>query len=290
MLDLLAFYEESVGLGALLDKIDWTGVTPLQIYYGILGRIPELANLAVPAADYSPRRHAEAALLSDEFQRDILKRVLEAFPEKRRLLFVHVPKCAGTDLIKHLNSRYPSLSQYLTESEWTPKSALFSHLRNFVININSAESVFVSGHIPLQWYLDHALYRYGDRLFAVVRHPHEMVISQVNYVFKRFFEAPRCHHPDTRGWADALGIQTFDTRMAPDDLRHLAFRILRSPQIVNARNLCSYLGSGTAESAFDLMARCYIEVTEVSRYNAWLRAEWAIEADTRANQSRPVLK
>jgi hypothetical protein len=289
-LQLLTLYNEDAGLGALLDQVDWGGVTPLQIYYAILGRLPEEANVAIPAADYSPREHAEAALLSDEFQQEILKRVLDAFPEKRRLLFVHVPKCAGTDLIEHLSSRHPSLSQYLTDPAWTPKPALFSHLRAFVMNAGSAESVFVSGHIPLQWYLDHSLYRYGDRLFAVVRHPHEMAISQVNYVFKRFFEAPLCHHPDTREWADILGIQTFDTGISAVELRKLAFHILRSPQIVNYRNISTYLGAGTAESAFNLMARCYIELTEVGRYNEWLKSEWSVETNTRANQSRPVIK
>jgi hypothetical protein len=289
-LRLLSQFNGSAGLGPLLDQVEWHSASPLQVYYAVLGRLPEDAKVAVPDPGYSARTHAEAALLSDEFQQEILKRVLDAFPEKRRLLFVHVPKCAGTDLIEHLSARYPSLSEYLSQPGWTAKPALFEHLKNFVVNAGSADAIFVSGHIPLQWYLDHSLYRFGDRLFAVVRNPYDMVISQVNYVFKRFFEAPRCHHPDTREWADILGMDMFDESMPQDELRQLGFRILSSPQIVNPRNICTYLGEGTADSAFDLMARCNIELTEVGHYNAWLSAEWGIDTDTRANQSRPILK
>src|SRR5437763_5806178 len=289
-LRLLSQFNRSAGLGALLDQVEWHSVSPLQVYYAVLGRLPEDAKVAVPDEGYSARAHAEAALLSDEFQQEVLKRVLDAFPEKRRLLFVHVPKCAGTDLIEHLSARYPSLSEYLSQPGWTAKPGLFEHLKNFVVNAGSADAIFVSGHIPLQWYLDHSLYRFSDRLFAVVRNPYDMVISQVNYVFKRFFEAPRCHHPDTREWADLLGIDMFDVNMPQDELRQLGFRILSSPQIVNPRNICTYLGDGTADSAFDSMARCNIELTEVGHYNAWLSAEWGIDTNTRANQSRPILK
>lgn len=272
-LRLLSQFDRAASLGRLLDKVDWSSVTPLQIYYAVLGRLPEDAKVAVPDEGYSAREHAEAALISDEFQQEILKRVLDAYPEKRRLLFVHVPKCAGTDLIEHLGSSHPAISEYLSQPGWTSKPALFEHLRNFAINAGSADSIFISGHIPLQWYLDHALYRFGDRLFAVVRNPYDMVISQVNYVFKRFFEAPRCHHPDTREWADILGMEIFDTNMPPEALRALGFRILSSPQIVNSRNICTYLGDATADSAFELMARCNIELTDVDHYNQWLSAE-----------------
>src|SRR5204862_5474432 len=41
---------------------------------------------------------------------------------------------------------------------------------------------------------------------------------------------------------------------------------------------------------FQLMARCNIDLTEVGHYNAWLSAEWGIDTNTRANQSRPILK
>ena len=53
--------------------------------------------------------------MSAAFQQEVLTLLLNAFPEKRRLLFVHIPKCAGSDLSHHLMTRYPSIDQRLME-------------------------------------------------------------------------------------------------------------------------------------------------------------------------------
>jgi hypothetical protein len=272
-----------------LDQLDWQAVTPLQIYSAILGRLPESAKVAMPEGPYSSRRAAERALLSREFQEGVLERLLSAFPEKRRMLFVHVPKCAGTDLTQHFQSKYPSIWLSLTRPVNADKSALFAALKAFVTRLDSSDSVFVCGHIPLRRYVRNSLYRYGDRIFSVVRDPQELAVSQVNYVFKRFFEAPRCQQPDTREWADALGFEAFDTKLTADELHAMALRALRIPQIVSGREICRFLGAGTAETALDMMARCDIEVTEVRKYNTWLKAEWGLDVDTRANESRKII-
>lgn len=290
ILELLRLLDVDAGLAELLERVNWSGVTPRQIYLSVLNRLPESAEMSVPPADYSPLGHAEAALLSPEFQGTILNRVLVAYPEKQRLLFVHVPKCAGTDLIENLSASRPWLYEDMAKREWTSPDALMALLKQFAIRVGAADSIFVSGHIPLRWYIDHNLYRHGDRLFTVVRQPQDVILSQVNYVFKRFFEAPRCRHPDTREWADLLGMDMFDRDMPESELRKLGFRILSHPQIVTANYLCSCLGEDTAASAIEMMARCDIEITDTAHYNDWLRQSWGIESSSHANKSVPIIR
>jgi hypothetical protein len=148
-LQLLSLLDPDQGLDALLDQIDWSAVTPQQICYAILDRLPQSAELTAPAEGYSGLQHARAALKSAEFQNNIVKRTLEAFPEKTRLLFVHVPKCAGTDLTEHLRTHYLWLSKGLGEANWTSPTQLLAHLRQFVIDAQFADTVFVSGHFRL---------------------------------------------------------------------------------------------------------------------------------------------
>lgn len=289
-LELLGHLGEGAPLRGLLERVDWGGVSPRQIYTGILNRLPETAAMSVPGEGYSALSHAEAAFLSNEFQDNILTTVLDAFPEKRRLLFVHVPKCAGTDLIENLSAVHPSLHEDLGRREWTGPVMFFEKLRQFVVRAALSDSIFISGHIPLSWYIEQNLYRFGDRMFSVVRQPYDVVISQVNYVLKRFFEAPKCHHPDTREWADFLGFETFDTEMSQSALRAMAFRILSHPQIVTANYLCAFLGNGTADSAIEMMARCDIELTDTSHYKEWLLSSWNIDSSSQANKSTPYIK
>jgi hypothetical protein len=69
-------------------------------------------------ASYHPCGHFRAALLSDEFRRNVVQGLLAAFPEKGRNVFIHVPKCAGTDLIFNLVHRFLPLPKILEVKDW----------------------------------------------------------------------------------------------------------------------------------------------------------------------------
>ena len=101
---------------------------------------------------------------------------------------------------------------------------------------------------------------------------------------------PKLDRPDTRQWAETLGISTFDRDMPPEASRALAIKIIHNASIVTSNVLCKYLGNGSAESAIELMSRCNIEVTEVGFYNAWLRERWGITSFTKENQSDAIIK
>lgn len=286
MLNLLAQLGPREGLGPVLDRIRWQGETPRRIYGAVLGRLPESATLALPGEGYDARTHAEEALRSPEFQEGVLHRTLEAFPELQRLIFVHIPRCAGTDLVENLAARHPALPTDLARPERTGAYALLAALGAFARAAPLARSVLVSGHLALSWFVAHGLCRYTDAVFATVRHPYDIALSQVNYVLQRFAEDPALADADTRLWAAALGT----TDPAGADPGVMAAHILAEPAIVPPDPLCTHLGDGTEESALDLVARCGVELVEVTQYAAWLRARWGIESTTRRRQAAVVLR
>jgi hypothetical protein len=289
-LQLMALYDPYGGVESLADRVSWAGVSPRQIYHAILGRLPENGAVAVAPPGYSPRAHAAEALASPEFQQAIIRRVLHAYPEKERLLFVHVPRCAGTDLIENLSERYPALHADQADPAITPPERLFEHLKHFVLAAPLVDSILVSGHLTLRWYLESDLYRFQDSLFATIRHPHDIALSQVNHALERMLADPLLEHPELASWGEALGLRTIDPEMEPAALRALGRRLLEMPGLVPTDPLCTYLGEGTADSAIELMTRCDIELVDVSQYGVWLTRRWGIDSRTRHRASPGVLR
>jgi hypothetical protein len=92
--------------------------------------------------------------------------------------------------------------------------------------------------------------------------------------------------PDTRLWLEVLNMKS-----VPDDpdeqlTAELARKILRDQHLVPANPLCQWLGGGPAKAVIERLATHGVEVTDTTRYNAWLHEKWAIEANTRGNASK----
>jgi len=287
--EMLGEFDESAGLDALLDMIDWTGVTPHQIYGAFLDRLPKCAEVTVIKENYSGKTHARETLLGAEFQLQIIARLLNAFPDKSRLFHVHVPKAAGTDLREILVAKYPYIHFNHSQAESTSTTALLSHLRDFVRGTRSADKVLITGHIGLKWYIERSLCRFVDRVFAVLRHPHDSLLSLVNYYLRRIYEDPECRSPDTQSYARYLGVGSFEAKLPVEAQREIGVRMLANDDMMNANRLCNMLGAGTALSALELMAQCNIELTEVGRYGRWLKERWGVVSQTRLNVSPQLI-
>lgn len=277
------------GTDAFLDRFDYQGVTPHQTYAVGLGRLPESAHVAVMPTDYKPREQLTAMLRSREFQSELIQRVVRALPEKRRLFFVHVPKCAGTDLAAYLMRDFAHLAQRDQDPNHIPNATLPAHLQAFMQRVMAREELVVMGHIGLNWIVTERLLRYGDASFSIVREPVSMAISKVNYVLTQLLgrgDNPPAHFP---AWMEMLGLQDFPQVMDDTEAKACALALLHNEKVVPHNNICRFLGRDTADSAFDLCAATNIELTTVTRYEAWLQQRWGIAGSARANESRKYL-
>ncbi len=289
---LFPFYDRAYGLPDLLARIDCSGRQPSEIRYAVFGGLIADTDQGDDfAATYAPRDHLNELLMSAAFQQELVTLVLNAFPEKRRLLFVHIPKCAGSDLTRHLMTRYPSIRQRWMEQRWASKDTLFGLLRDLIPSVPLFDSIFVSGHTTLDWYLDRRLARPIDRLFTVVRHPIEIAVSQANYVMMRIAQDMERGKvgPDTSDWLDYLGFDGIPHEPIADLADQVCRKTLRTPKITLPNPLCHWLGGGDAATVLDRLAESGAEVTTTGRYNQWLRERWGIESRTRLNESRKFL-
>jgi hypothetical protein len=277
---LLAMYDDEAGLPPLLDQIDWRGVTPRQIYAAFLDRLPESAAVAAVPDDYVPRNHAEGAITSQEFRDNVVTRLLAAFPEKRRLLSVFVPYTADADLRARLSADNAWVDKDFADGALFPREALFAHLRRFARYTTLSENVLVTG-FSLSHLISAGLYRFGDRLFCVVRHPFELVLGACYEILALLQRAGPGEetHPALAPWLEILGRDRLETDASREEIRRLCVRMLSAPGMLRGDTLCHAIGEGNADSAMELMARCELEIVPLQRYAAWLEQEWEIEAE-----------
>lgn len=226
-------------------------------------------------------------LMSDAFQAILISNFLKAFPEKRRLIFVHVPKCAGSDLTANLTRRLPSLHRQITLPRSMTKGELFRFISRLVRHVRIFDEVFVAGHTSLDYYVSAGLVRPSDRIFTVLRDPVHIVVSQINYILTRFAQDARAGKSsyDTKGWLSALGMESAPTQLTAETAQDLCNSILYNKEMVRANAMCEWLGGRDAATAMQQLADCNVEITTTANYSNWLLRSWGIVSSTRINQS-----
>jgi hypothetical protein len=288
LLEAFRLYDPAQGIAKFLDRFDLSTVSPRQAVYCAFGRLPAAAG-ARTAADYNPRGHMRNILQGEEFQKRLLNFVLEAYPEKRRLLFVHVPKCAGSDLTSFLTKTNPAFNFRLVDRAWVTSDKMFSAIKVLADELAYADHIFVHGHVALRQYIADGLVRFDDEVFTIVRDPLDMVMSRINYMLARIASDPEQSRVDTRDWLRLLNPAAFRAVIETDDSREAAREMLFAHGLIPANPVCRFLGDGTAQTALDLCARADVEITHIDRYEEWLHVRWGVAGSTRANASRKMV-
>jgi hypothetical protein len=288
LFELLLWYDERAGLYPLLSRLDVAGQRPQQAHYSVLGTYPD-RSAPMRNTRYYPRDHLNELLLGDEFQAGLLSRFAEAYSDKRRLIFVHVPKCAGTDLSNKLKTRYPWVDYNIMDTDWTTKRAMLRHLSRLAVQLRFADCLYLCGHGGLHFYMDHHLIRPIDEIFTVVRNPLEIMVSQINYVLTRFSQDSTKGEvgPDTREWLGLIGRDSLPESISKDFARDTAKVILENRTIVTPNPLCFWLAGRHADAGAALTAliNSDIEITDTAHYKDWLARRWSIVSNSRDNAS-----
>jgi hypothetical protein len=216
-------------------------------------------------------------------QSTVLERVLRDHPEKQRVFFVHIPKCAGTDFSVHLQKLYPAaLHQTLASPDWTPLEQLTRQLSAIEDAVKASPSILVHGHIRLRWVIENNLARPADRLITIVREPAQLLLSQVNYIAGSLMSDPRGTRTDTRQWLGRLGIGDV-VGCSADHVAAMAAKL------THKNPMCHALGAGTAESALAAVRGSNITITDTDRYVHWGESTWGVPFTTRYNASRKIV-
>jgi len=283
-------YDENFGIASVLEGFDYSDLSTNDIYLGALGRPANLQELCAFNSHLDLRKQYEVVLNSCEFQTNSVKNCLNAFSEKRRLLFVHIPKCSGSSVNGHLQRKYPAILNWIANKDITSRSGLFTALRDFAVAManTDADAIFVYGHVHLMHYIDNGFIRKNDLLFTTIRDPFEIVISHVNYVMTKLRNPALKEESDVLNWKFLLNIDDTDSI----DDANLVNKIIYNQGIHPHHNnfLCSFLGrNGTYKTALKVIADSKILIIPIEQLDIWLAENFDIIANERFNVSNKFI-
>jgi hypothetical protein len=215
-----------------------------------------------------------------------------AFPELAREIFVHVPKCAGTDLTLNLRDRMLTLAVDTIAPAWIADDDFVARLAALARAAPEHDRLFVHGHFDLGPYLAGNGRRAGDRVFSIVREPVALMVSQANYKIGRLLQDPAGRDLDTAETLARLGMDRLPEPVIHTDLKDLAVRALLDPGIAQPNLACRHLGRGPESRFEDAILQIVandVELTTTTHYDAWLHRRWAVPRSERHNRSVPWL-
>ena len=70
-----------------------------------------------------------------------------------------------------MRRQYPLLDSHICLPSVTEKADFFEKMRLFMLTMQFTETIALSGHTTLKWYLERALVRPQDEIFATIRQP-----------------------------------------------------------------------------------------------------------------------
>jgi hypothetical protein len=289
--ELFRFYRPDVGIARLLMGAGVADMSPREIYHSVHGRPPDSLDAALRSASYDPTASFIAALSSLEFQQNLAAHFLRAFPEKRRLFFLHIPKTAGVDVASRLISRFPSINTNLLDRTLTRSEDIYLAIKHIVLELAHSDTIFISGHTHLGTFQSWAGngIRCGDDVFTVVREPIDRIVSQVNYVLTRIFSDEAKIQPDTAGWRNLFQVKELEMRHAPDRIIRLAREILHNRDVVVPDIMCEFIGGTSYESALTKTVAHDLEVIGLRQLDAWTEQRWGARDRTRLNSSEKFI-
>jgi hypothetical protein len=301
--ELFAAMGPNATIEGLFRGVDLSGADPRLIFFMVLERWPTTEELATVEKPYRARSHIRTLLKTPEFRTPICRRLLEVFYERQRLLFVRIPRCAGEHVMAMMDLKHPVVPLDLGTAKYKDVDltvrtlgallGLFGNSRSFVVvqphiaAFLAPPSRQVVGEDPLHWELSQPPCRSTDRLFAIIRPPEELVLSQVNAVLTALRQPPSEDEP-----AHIAAARTRYTQLPAHDQasqwKQLGRRILARTKTRNP--ICSALGDGTAENALETCRRTPIELVGLDGYSEWSRRAFDNAPPDPVNVSMPILQ
>ncbi len=301
LLELFVSLGGEASMPALLQSCDLRQADPRHLTYVVLSRWPTLEELAVVPTPYDPRQHLRQLLITEEFRTNLLWRLCDAYQERQRLFHVRIPRCAGEHFVSMAAAMHPLFPPGL--SAWTrqERAGFIPALGTYLGRFSLTRTIHVSlprlapflqtaltspPDATLPWPSSPPPRRTGDRLFAIIREPEGLVLSQVNAILAAL-AAPAGAGDGrmTAEWRARLGALP----RAADEAgwKAVGRRVLPALDLRNP--VCHALGDGTAASALEACRLADIEMVDLSRYAEWVTYTWNVEPEPASNAAPSVL-
>ena len=306
LLELFTSLGGEASMTSLFQVTQLQAAEPRALTFVALNRWPTEAELAGLPAPYNAQIHLRALLTGAEFRAGLVRRICDAYPERPRLCFVRIPRCAGEHFLAMADymhpvlppdlaamqsdgkpSFIPALGRYLGRFTLTKTILLVQHALAPFVQTSQSQSPAVPALVEngLQWSPNPPLRRPGDRLFAILREPASLILSEVNATLDALLQPAEAQSPAIAAWRRQLPPNPASADQA--GLKHMARAILSKLQVRNP--ICHALADGTAAAAFRAVRLQDVELADISHYPDWIKYTWDVEPEPATNASTPHL-
>ena len=305
LLDVFSAMGGEASMANLGRSLELQGATARWLIAVVLNRWPTIAELQAQPEPYDARRHLSELIVGTEFRSLLAQRILNAFPEKRRMLFVRVPHCAGEHFLQLAQTMHPVFPNRLANPRGNAPRDYFATLGQHMGRYLHTRSVMlvqprmVPFYKPaiqaapdnteadpqagesLPWTMTSPPYRPSDRLFTIVRDPDEIILGQVNRIAAALQQSPEHDKPPVGWWRKRLATT------GATDPKATARRVLAL--FPHANPICQALGDGTFSGALEACLITGVEIADLSRYDEWIVRTWDTKPEPAAPRPEPIL-
>ena len=299
LFELFVTLGDQATIPSLFEACDLRHTDTRHITFVMLNRWATAEELAEQPTPYNARHHLRSLVLGQEFRRSLIRRICDAYPERPRMLYVQIPRCAGEHFLTMADTMHAIIPDGIDRWKRGDQAEFIPRLGTYLARFNQTRSItmrlpvlapFIQTTPPAQvdtvlpWSINPPPKRPGDRLFTIVREPAGLILSQVNAILARL-QTPASED-------DAAG-KAWHARLAPmpaaEDLpawRSLGRTILASLPTPNP--ICRALGDGTAAGALEACRLSDIEIADLSIYHDWVKYSWDVEPEPPSNTSPKI--
>jgi hypothetical protein len=285
----------------IVRSVELKGADPRTLIYVTLGRWPTAAEIDALPDPYKAKHHLRDLLGSLEFRQSFVRRLLDAFPDRRRLLHVRIPRCGGNNAMETAAIRHPIMPRDMADNPDMDLADVLGAIGGALYRFNSASTVVLSSprlrpYIapeqaptsdldPLHWNLSPPPCRVGDTLFATIREPRSLLISLVNAILSGLRGTPCGQEQAVAPWRKRL--ETLPAENQTGAWKDIGRRIARDLTLTNP--ICTALGDGTAQAAIDACRATPIDLVGLARQTDWIRTAFDSEPAEPSHRSESVL-
>ncbi len=283
----------------LLRSVEHKQADPHQMVFIALGRWPTLRELADLPDPYLPGPHLTGLIRSREFRAHFVRRTCEVFPERKRLLFVRIPRNGVQSVLGMLEKRHPLLPLDLASQPYNDAVLLMQTLGTILMRMNTSNALAVAhthmapfldtpagkaaGDDPFAWGTSLPPARVEDLLFPVLRDPQARALGQINALLGAWQSGERPVPAAIMARMDG-GTR----RQKTGDWRQLGRDILAETLLADP--ICHALGDGTFEGSMQACSRSPIQLVALGQLNQWSRTALENMSSDSVAESEPILR
>jgi hypothetical protein len=301
LLELFIAMGSTASFQALRRSIDLKGVDPAVMTFAILGRWPTIEETVALDDPYEAWPHMMKMLQSDEFRRHFARRVMEAFPERRRLLFVRVPSSGGDQVMAALDAKHPVLATDLHTSHFNNPGRLAQTMGNILTRMNVSNALALvqprmatfcgdpSSVDPvadtLAWHIPSPPCRPGDLLFTILRDPTERALTAINSACA---DMRKGSTPIPLAIQQAAGLKAADAAdLTPEHWQAIGRAMLA--QTIRKNPVCHALADGTAAAALLACRQTPMQLVPLDKFRIWGRTALDVIPPSAPEPPPPIL-